>query len=80
LWSPRLAEILTAILFANAIFCASSLTLSGSVSPVIPTAATSSELAGVLLEQVMTIVTEFGVESRLKKEDHLQGLKNLQEV
>lgn len=30
--------------------------------------------------QMMTILMEFGVESRLEKEDYLQGLKNLQKV
>ncbi len=29
---------------------------------------------------MMTILAEFGVESRLEKEDYLQGLKNLQKV
>ena len=38
----------------------------------------AAELAGVPLVQMMTILTEFGVESRLEKEDYLQGLKNLQ--
>jgi len=28
----------------------------------------------------MTILTEFGVESRVEKEDYLQGLKNLQKA
>ena len=37
-------------------------------------------LAGVPLGQMMTILTEFGVESRLEKEDYLQGLKNLQKA
>jgi len=32
------------------------------------------------LGQMMTILTEFGVESRLEKEDYLQGLKTLQKV
>jgi predicted HTH domain antitoxin len=40
----------------------------------------AAELAGVPLVQMMTILTEFGVESRLEKEDYLQGLKNLQRV
>ena len=40
----------------------------------------AAELAGVPLGQMMTILTEFGVESRLEKEDYLQGLKNLQRV
>jgi predicted HTH domain antitoxin len=40
----------------------------------------AAELAGVPLVQMMTILTEFGVESRLEKKDYLQGLKNLQKV
>ena len=40
----------------------------------------AAELAGVPLGQMMTILTEFGVESRLEKEDYLQGIKNLQKV
>jgi hypothetical protein len=30
--------------------------------------------------QMMTILVEFGVESRLEKEDYLQGLQNLQRL
>lgn len=40
----------------------------------------AAELAGVPVGQMMTILTEFGVESRLEKEDYLQGLKNLHTV
>lgn len=40
----------------------------------------AAELAGVPLGQMMTILTEFGAESRLEKEDYLQGLKNLQKA
>ena len=40
----------------------------------------AAELAGVPVGQMMTILTEFGVESRLEKEDYLKGLKNLQKV
>jgi hypothetical protein len=29
---------------------------------------------------MMAILTEFGVESRLEKEDYLEGLENLQKV
>jgi hypothetical protein len=29
---------------------------------------------------MMTILTEFGVESRLEREDYLQGLQNLQKI
>jgi predicted HTH domain antitoxin len=40
----------------------------------------AAELAGVSVGQMMTLFTEFGVESRLEKEDYLQGLKNLQKA
>jgi predicted HTH domain antitoxin len=40
----------------------------------------AAELAGVPVGQMMTILTEFGVQSRLEKEDYLQGLKNLRKV
>jgi len=40
----------------------------------------AAELAGVPVGQMMTILPEFGVESRLEKEDYLHGLKNLQRV
>ena len=40
----------------------------------------AAELAGVPLGQMMTILTEYGVETRLEKEDYLQGLKNLEKV
>ncbi|HKW55713.1 MAG TPA: UPF0175 family protein [Candidatus Acidoferrum sp.] len=40
----------------------------------------AAELAGVPLGQMMTILTEFGVESRLEKEDYLSALKNLQKA
>src|SRR5271166_2832545 len=40
----------------------------------------AAELAGVPVGQMMTILTEFGVESRLEKEDYLQGLKDVQKV
>jgi predicted HTH domain antitoxin len=39
----------------------------------------AAELAGPL-GQLMTILTEFGVEGRLEREGYLQGLKNLKEV
>jgi len=39
-----------------------------------------AELAGLPLDQLITILTEFGVESRLEREDYLQELKNLMEV
>jgi len=37
----------------------------------------AAELAGVSVGRMMTILTEFGVESRLENEDYLGGLKNL---
>ncbi len=37
----------------------------------------ASELAGLPLGQMMTILANFGVESRIEKEDYLQGLHNL---
>jgi predicted HTH domain antitoxin len=40
----------------------------------------AAQLAGLPLGQMMTILTEFGVESRLEKEDYLRGLQNLQKV
>jgi predicted HTH domain antitoxin len=40
----------------------------------------AAELAGLPVGQMMAILTEFGVESRLEKEDYLQGLKDLQKV
>ena len=40
----------------------------------------AAELAGLPLGQMMTILTEFGVESRVEKEDYLQGLRNLTTV
>jgi predicted HTH domain antitoxin len=36
----------------------------------------AGELAGVSVGRRMTILTEFGVESRLENEDYLSGLKN----
>lgn len=40
----------------------------------------AAELAGIPLGQMMTLLSEFGVESRIEKEDYLRGLKNLQNV
>jgi predicted HTH domain antitoxin len=40
----------------------------------------AAALAGVPLGRMMDILAEFGVESRLEKEDYLQGLKNIQNV
>lgn len=38
----------------------------------------AAELAGRPVGQMMTILAEFGVESRIEKEDYLQGLGNVQ--
>jgi predicted HTH domain antitoxin len=40
----------------------------------------AAELAGLPVGQMMTILAEFGVESRIEKEDYLQGLNNLAKV
>jgi len=40
----------------------------------------AAELAGLPVGQMITILAEFGVESRIEKEDYLQGLHNLAKV
>jgi predicted HTH domain antitoxin len=40
----------------------------------------AAELAGVPLGRMMDMLMEFGVESRVEKEDYLQGLKNIQKA
>ena len=40
----------------------------------------AAELAGLPLGQMMTILAEFGVPSRIEKEDYLQGLQSLANV
>lgn len=45
-----------------------------------PRSGGAAEFAGVPVGQMTTILTDFGVESRLEKDDYLQGLKNLQKV
>lgn len=40
----------------------------------------AAELAGLPVGQMMTLLTEFGVESRIEKEDYLKGLENLVKV
>jgi predicted HTH domain antitoxin len=40
----------------------------------------AAELAGVPLGRMMDMLTEFGVESRIEKEDYLQGLKNIRKA
>jgi predicted HTH domain antitoxin len=37
----------------------------------------AAQLAGLSVGQMMTLLTEFGVESRIEKDDYLEGLKNL---
>ena len=37
----------------------------------------AAELAGVPVGKMMTILTEYGVESRIQEEDYLQGLEGL---
>ncbi len=40
----------------------------------------AAELAGLPVGQMMIILAEFGVESRIEKEDYLQGPHNLAKV
>jgi predicted HTH domain antitoxin len=40
----------------------------------------AAELAGLPPGQMITILAEFGVESRLEMEDYLRGLQNLRKV
>jgi predicted HTH domain antitoxin len=40
----------------------------------------AAELAGLPLGQMMTVLADFGVESRVEKEDYVQGLKNLRAI
>jgi len=40
----------------------------------------AAELAGVPLGQMMTILAEFGVETRMETNDYLEGLQNLEKV
>jgi len=40
----------------------------------------AAELAGVPVGKMMTILTEYGVESRIEQEDYLQGLQGLGKV
>jgi len=37
----------------------------------------AAQLAGLSVGQMMTLLAEFGVESRIEKDDYLQGLKDL---
>ena len=40
----------------------------------------AAELAGVPVGQMMTLLTEFGVQSRIEDEDYLQGLAAIRKV
>jgi predicted HTH domain antitoxin len=40
----------------------------------------AAELAGLPLGQMMTVLAEFGVESRVEKEDYLGGLQNIKKL
>jgi len=40
----------------------------------------AAELAGLPVGQMMTLLAEFGVESRVEKEDYLRGLQNLEKL
>jgi predicted HTH domain antitoxin len=40
----------------------------------------AAELAGLPLGQMMTVLTDFGVESRVEKEDYLRCLQNLRKA
>lgn len=40
----------------------------------------AADLAGLPVGQMMTILTEFGVESRIEQDDYLQSLHNLAKV
>jgi predicted HTH domain antitoxin len=40
----------------------------------------AAELAGVPLGQIMRVLAEFGVESKIEDEDYLQGLSALRKV
>lgn len=39
----------------------------------------AAELAGLPVGQMITILADFGVESRIEKEDYLQGLQNIRQ-
>ena len=40
----------------------------------------AAELAGLPVGQMMTLLAEFGVESRIDEEDYLQGLQDLANI
>jgi predicted HTH domain antitoxin len=37
----------------------------------------AAQLAGLSVGQMMTLLAEFGLESRIERDDYLEGLKNL---
>jgi predicted HTH domain antitoxin len=40
----------------------------------------AAELAGVPVGQMITVLEEYGIRSRLEKEDYLKGLENLRKL
>jgi predicted HTH domain antitoxin len=40
----------------------------------------AAELAGIPVGQMMTLLTEFGVQSRIEDEDYLQGLASIRKA
>ena len=40
----------------------------------------ASELAGVSISEMIDLLSEFGIESNLEKEDYLKGLENLRKI
>ena len=42
-----------------------------------PSLGKAAQLAGLSVGQTMTLLAEFGVESRIEKDDYLEGLKNI---
>lgn len=40
----------------------------------------AAELAGVPVGQMMTLLTEYGIESRIEEEDYLRGLESLRKM
>ena len=40
----------------------------------------AAELAGVPVGQMMTLLSEYGIESRIEEEDYLRGLEGLRKV
>lgn len=40
----------------------------------------AAQMAGLSVSQMMNLLADFGVESRIEKDDYLQGLKNLANI